>query len=142
MQETLNKIEAFIAEHHLLSLATSGKSAPQVSNLFYAYDSHHNTFIVASDSKTEHIQNVLLDENVACSVALETDEVGKIQGIQCRGVMRMSEAEESKKLYFKAFPYARVMMPTLWEIRLQEVKFTDNRLGFGKKLIWKRDSFE
>jgi uncharacterized protein YhbP (UPF0306 family) len=28
----------------------------------------------------------------------------------------------------------------MWEIRLTELKFTDNTLGFGKKLHWIRDS--
>ncbi len=31
------------------------------------------------------------------------------------------------------------MNPTLWRIVLDEVKMTDNTLGFGKKLSWKRD---
>ena len=28
----------------------------------------------------------------------------------------------------------------VWEIRLDEIKFTDNTLGFGKKMIWLRNS--
>jgi uncharacterized protein YhbP (UPF0306 family) len=32
------------------------------------------------------------------------------------------------------------MLPApVWEIRLDEVKFTDNTLGFGKKMHWQRD---
>lgn len=138
MLETLEKIEAFIGEHHLLALATSGENGPQISNLYYAYDAKKQAFIVASDAKTQHIQNVLLNKNVACSVALETSEVGKIRGIQCRAMMYEHNTKEAKRIYFKAFAYARVMQPRLWEIKLIEVKLTDNRLGFGKKLIWKR----
>lgn len=131
----LDKITLFIREHHILSLATSCDTMPQVATLFYAFDEEDVSFIVASDEKTEHIQNVLKNRNVAGSVALETDEIGKIQGIQFRG--KMKKADE-KKLYFKRFPYAKVMNPTLWKIKLDTIKYTDNRLGFGKKLYWSK----
>ena len=139
MQEPLKKIEAFLAEHHLLSLATSQNNIPYSASLFYAYDSEVKTFIVASDPKTAHIQNVLANAQVSGTVALETDEVGKIRGIQFSGTMEMSSKEDAK-VYFKEFPYARVMQPQLWIIKVEKIKMTDNRLGFGKKLYWNRSN--
>ena len=137
MPKTLEKVALFLSKHHLLSLATSAKDIPQSSNLFYAYDTDNIAFVVASDTKTEHIQNVLINNSVSGTVALETDEIGKIEGIQFKAKMSMlSHAEGS--LYFKAFPFAKVMNPQLWSIVLEEIKLTDNRLGFGKKLYWKR----
>jgi uncharacterized protein YhbP (UPF0306 family) len=137
MQKTLERIEAFLAKHHLLSLATVAKNAPQSASLFYAYDAENIAFVVASDRKTEHIQNVLVNDNIAGTVALETDAVGKIEGVQFKGLMRAISQEEGA-LYFKRFPYARVMNPQLWQIVLTDMKLTDNRLGFGKKLYWQR----
>ena len=135
MPKTLEKIETFLAQHHLLSLATAVENRPQSASLFYAYDKENLTFIVASDPKTEHIKNVLKNSAVSGTVALETDEVGKIQGLQFKG--EMQEADSSlAAIYFKAFPYAKVMQPKLWSIRVEQMKFTDNRLGFGKKLYW------
>ena len=130
-----SKITDFIAKHHLLALATSRENMPQVANLFFAYDEKDIAFIVASDEKTEHIQNVLHNAKVAGSVALETDEVGKIQGLQFKAVMKKIG---KSSLYFQRFPYAKVMRPQLWKIELQEIKYTDNRLGFGKKMNWSR----
>jgi uncharacterized protein YhbP (UPF0306 family) len=137
MPSTLEKVRLFLGKHHLLSLATAGRDGPQAASLFYAYDAQSIAFIVASEMKTEHIQNVLANESVAGTVALETDEVGKIEGIQFRGVMRAVTKEEGK-LYFDAFPYAKLMNPQLWKIELAKIKLTDNRLGFGKKLYWQR----
>lgn len=77
---------------------------------------------------------------VAGTVALETKTVGKIQGIQFAGEMIRADSPKQQELYFKAFPYARVMNPILWCIRMERCKMTDNRFGFGKKLIWKRES--
>jgi len=137
MPKTLEKIELFLSKHHLLSLATAAENRPQSASLFYAYDTGTTAFIVASDEKTEHIKNIVLNDMVSGTVALETDEVGKIEGIQFKG--RMSQASQKEgSLYFKHFPYARVMNPQLWRIELIDVKLTDNRMGFGKKLYWQR----
>jgi len=129
----LDKIALFINKHHILSLATSCEGMPQVANLFYAFDEESVSSIVASDEKTEHIQNVVKNKNIAGSIALGTKEVGKIQGVQFKGSM---EKVDDKKLYFKRFPYAKLMKPTLWKIKLDTIKYTDNTLGFGKKLYW------
>ena len=141
MPKSLEKIELFLAKHHLLSLATSADNVPQSASLFYAYDAEKVAFVVASDTKTEHIQNVLRNDTVSGTVALETDEIGKIEGIQFKANMRMLTAKEGG-LYFKAFPFAKVMNPQLWSIELAAVKLTDNRLGFGKKLHWQRENAE
>lgn len=133
----IEKIERFIGEHHLLSLATMGDRL-WCCSMFYAYDPKQQAFIVASDETTEHMNNVAQNLHVAGTVALETKTVGKIQGIQFTGEMEKC-ADEVKSLYFDAFPYARVMNPILWMIRLDEVKMTDNTLGFGKKVTWKRN---
>ncbi len=136
MSQSLEPFESFISQHHILTLATCKQNIPQCATLFFAYDPLHVSFIVASDAKTEHIQNVLENENIAGVIALETKTIGKIQGIQFQGTMHSSEALEDKKRYLKAFPYALVMNPKLWKIKISMMKLTDNRLGFGTKLIW------
>ena len=133
----IKKIERFIHEHHLLSLASMGDRL-WCCSMFYVYDPQSISLIVASDETSEHMKNVAQNFHVAGTVALETKTVGKIQGIQFVGVMDKAE-KKAHELYFEAFPYARIMNPTLWVIRLDEVKMTDNTLGFGKKVTWKRE---
>ncbi len=139
MQENLKKCESFLDKHHVLSLATSNEKELSVCNLFYAYDRHTQTFIVASSNDTTHIQNILINNKVAGAVVLETKTIVKIQGLQFRGIFEFVDDEKYLKLYFKAFPHARVMKPKLWKIKVNYFKMTDNTLGFGKKLIWRRD---
>lgn len=136
---SLAKIDKFIDDHHVLSLATSSADELSVCNLFYAYDKKENIFVVASSDDTTHIQHVLNNPKVAGSVVLETKTVGKIQGLQFRGEFTQPVDEKLKKLYFKTFPYALAMSPKLWKIKVDYFKYTDNRLGFGKKFIWQRD---
>lgn len=131
-------IVSFLNEHHVVNLATTG-SRLWCCSLFYALDAENGRLIVASDPGTEHMQNVLACEKVAGTIVLETEEIGKIQGVQWSGKMQRLSDKTGEQIYFERFSYARAMMPKLWEIQLEEAKLTDNRFGFGKKLIWKRE---
>ncbi len=99
-------------------------------------------FVFTSDDETKHVQNVKENNIVAGSVVLETSVVGKIQGIQFTGKMFMPENElkqKVNKLYMRKYPFAKLMTTQLWVLEPNIFKLTDNRLGFGKKLIWKKE---
>ena len=136
----LERIERFITKHHLLTLATCKNGHPHCCSSFYAYDTATKSFIIAGDEKTTHIQNALTNPHVAANIHLETTEIGKIEGLQIEGILRQCDDEKLKKLYFQSFPYARAMRPTLWQLRPNRFKLTDNRLGFGKKIIVEADT--
>jgi len=136
MYNKLNKISNFLEQHHVMSLASMNKNQISVCNLFYAYIRDMRIFIVASNEETLHIQHILKNQNIAGSVVLETKTIGKIQGLQFRGIFELLDNNNLKKEYFKKFPYALAMKPKLWQIKVDYFKLTDNRLGFGKKIIW------
>ena len=140
MSSDLSKINLFLKEHHVLSLATKDNDMLSVCNLFYAYSENITSFVVASSDDTLHIEHIKKNFNVAGSVVLETKTVGKIQGVQFRGKFTLLEDDKLKKLYIKTFPYALALRPKLWQIKIDFFKMTDNRLGFGKKLIWQNSS--
>ena len=136
------KIISFIKEHHVLTLATSVNNIPYCANCFYVYLEEENMFVFTSDNETKHVQDALINNLVGGSVVLETSTVGKIQGIQFNGSMYLPEGELKKKAnrsYMKKYPFAKLMKTQLWLLDLDFVKLTDNRLGFGKKLIWRKD---
>ena len=136
MGNDLEKIIAFIEQHHVLSLATTLDNMPSVCSAFYIYDVQSHSFVIASSEETLHIQQVKVNENVAGNILLETKEIGKIQGLQFFAKMQDLEDERLKKCYFKRFPYALALLPKLWQIEVNLFKLTDNRLGFGKKIIY------
>jgi len=103
---------------------------------FYAYDAQSLCFVVASSEDTLHVRHVLDNATVAGNILLETKTIGKIEGLQFRGSMQLLQENTLKNLYFKTFPYALAMMPKLWKIHVDYFKFTDNKLGFGKKIIY------
>ncbi len=140
MNKDLEKISVFIQKHHVLSLATTNGEELSVCSLFYVYSEEKLTFVVASSEETLHVKHILHNATVAGNIVLETKTIGKIKGLQFRGNMHELHDKSLKKLYFKAFPYALAMIPKLWQIEVDYFKLTDNRLGFGKKIIYSRAS--
>ncbi len=136
------RIVDFIHEHHVLTLATSIENDAWCANCFYVYLDDENCFVFTSDNETKHVQDVKVNHRVAGSVVLETRIVGKIRGIQFRGTMEIPDdrlMSKAKIAYLKKFPFAVLMKTSLWSVKLDYIKMTDNRLGFGKKLIWKTE---
>ncbi len=141
MDKLDKKITDFINEHHVLTLATSNNNIPYCANCFYAYNQEKNQLIFTSDENTKHINDTKNQKIIGGSIVLETKTVGKIQGIQFNGII--TEATNNKyktanKLYLKRFPYAILKTTKLWIVDLTFIKMTDNRLGFGKKIIWEK----
>lgn len=134
-----SKIIKFIKRHHVMTLATLSKEgAPYCSNAFYSFDSEGGRLIFASNSDTLHAEQMVANPHVAASIVLESKVVGKLQGVQICGEVAAADGEDRLK-YIAAFPYAAVAPLTLWRLTINYIKLTDNTLGFGKKLIWKRE---
>ena len=135
-------IRRFLSRHHVMTLATVDDAGEAwCSNEFYALDAGRGLLIFTSDPKTAHAAHMSVKPEVAASVVLETRVVGRVQGCQIRG--RAAQADdEARRRYLRRFPYAAAMLATteVWALTVDYVKFTDNTLGFGKKLVWQRDT--
>ena len=118
-----------------MSLASSDEDKLSVCSLFYSYDAKTKSFIVASSDDTLHIKHIKKNKNIAGNILLETEEVGKIKGLQFRGEFLLLKDKKLQELYFTRFPYAKELEPKLWQIKANYFKLTDNALGFGKKII-------
>lgn len=133
--KTLERIGEFLRTQHVMTLAVCTPEGPHCASIFYAYDPVRNRLVFATDPKTEHGAAMAADPLISAAVHLQTETVGKIRGVQIRGDVVLAD-EADRAVYFRRFPYARAMMPTLWRLCPQRMKFTDNRLGIGKKLLW------
>ena len=135
------KIITFLKKHHVLTLATAVNNIPWCANCFYAFDADLVQLIFTSDDDTRHAKEALQNSIVSGSVVLETNVIGKIQGIQFQGIIMKAEGEvlkNAKQQYLHRFPIATLMNTNLWVLEINHIKMTDNRLGFGKKLIWNK----
>jgi len=133
------RIVKFFRKHHVLTIATTVGNEPWCANCFYVYLEEENTLVFTTDPETRHGKEFLKNLHVAGTVVLETSIIGKIRGIQFRGIVSepsVEIAEKSKSVYLRRFPVAMLMDTHLWVVKLSFIKYTDNRLGFGKKLVW------
>ena len=134
-------ITDFLKKHHVLTLATCTANQAWCANCFYVWLEDGCCFVFTPAPVTRHGSEATQNPQVAGSVVLETNSVGKVEGIQFTGTMEVPEgelAEKAKFAYLKRFPVAVLMKTNLWVVKVNHLKMTDNRLGFGKKLVWER----
>jgi len=139
MNELDKNIEHFIKKHHVLNLAVVSNNNLWTAACFYAYWKEKNAFVFLSDEETLHAKMMMENKSIAGTITLETRIIGKIQGLQFKGMVeKVSDGTlaMANKIYYKRFPYAIGTQSTFWLLTLQYAKLTDNRLGFGKKIIW------
>ena len=138
----------------MLTLSTFSAQGSWTAHCFYAWISDSQSIVFTTDPETRHGREMLLNPCVSGGIMLETKVIGKIRGIQltgrafpCRpgesgnptsdnGIL-VSESE-ARLAYLKRFPFALAVKLDLWVLTIDYVKMTDNRLGFGKKLEWRR----
>jgi hypothetical protein len=131
-------MRTLLHRHHLLSIATVSDRGPWCASCFYAWDEENNALVITTDPVTRHGSEFRSNPAVAGTIALETWRVGRIRGVQFTGVVKEPQGEElahARKIYLRRFPYAALADIHLWVISLNYIKLTDNRLGFGKKII-------
>ena len=141
--ETLAAINRWLMKQHVVSWCVASRGELWCANAFYIYDPQQVAFYILSDDHTRHSQMTGLQSSVAGTVNGQPKTVALIRGVQFTGEIRRMEEEESagpRAQYNRRFPVARMLSAPMWEIRLTEIKFTDNTLGFGKKLHWLRES--
>lgn len=134
-------IARFISKHHVFNLAVCDNGDLWTASCFYAFWKEKIALIFLSDTETRHAQMMVNNPEVAGTITLETRIVGKIQGLQFKGYIERLENETlamAKKIYYKRFPYALGTQSTFWILYLTYAKLTDNKLGFGKKIIWEK----
>ena len=136
------RISFFLSSQTNLTLAVSENNLPYCANCFYAFMKEENILVFKSKPETTHIRIVLSNPVVAGTIT--PDSLGKmrVQGIQFTGKVMSDEINLSRKakdVYHKKYPFELAFAGEIYLIVLQSVKFTDNKLGFGKRLEWKSD---
>lgn len=141
------RIVRFVGRHRVMTLATVSEDDIRCCNLFYAYLKPETlgfsggAFVFTSPEETRHAVSFTAQPRVAASVVLESKLIGRLQGLQIQGtVHRVTEASEwystARNTYLTRFPFAAPMLSDLWLLEVSTLKYTDNTLGFGTKLLW------
>ena len=140
--ESLNIIGKWLKKQHVLTYCAGAGESLWCANAFYIYDENDVAFYFLSDPATRHGQLTGPHAMTAGTINGQPKTVALIRGLQFRGEIRLLNEEEAaypRECYNKRFPIARAMPAPMWTIELDELKMTDNTLGFGKKLHWVRE---
>jgi uncharacterized protein YhbP (UPF0306 family) len=145
--ELARQISAFLAAHHVMSLATLGAHGPHATNLFYACDGL--ALVWVSEPETQHSREIAADPRVAATVAPDYSDFAVIRGVQITGTARRIETTDERKRHLAQlearYPFLRQLAagpPKLREAyartavyRLQpsRIVLIDNTKGFGHK---------
>ena len=142
LQVTMDEsIVTFLKAQTAVTICTSSDNIPCCCICFYAYSEKLNALVFKSNKDTLHIVQALANIDVSGSILPDKLETGKIKGIQWCGEFYKPAGEalsELQKTYYKKFPLALTLKGDIWAIALTSLKFTDNTLGFGKKLFWSK----
>ncbi len=140
------RIAAFLAAHHVMSLATAGLDGPHAASLFYACDGLSLVWI--SDAKTRHSREVEAHGQVAATIAPDYADFSTIRGLQIRGIAyRVNDSERARLMALLESRYAFLRRPAegpkkmhdayaqagIYRLDPKHIVFIDNAKGFGHK---------
>lgn len=132
------RIIKFLDKAGVFVLSYCTNNTPEATPLFYAFSAKHFVLIFKSKSDSSHMKSLQHAMPVAGAILGEERSLVKLKGIQFKGtVVSLCLHQE---VYYSRYPAARLMNGVLMEIRIDEIKMTDNTLGFGKKIVWKRET--
>lgn len=140
MTET-ERIFAYVRANHVLTVCSTCGSIPWAANCFYAFDGEEATFLFLSDLETRHAAEIRENAAVAGTISSQRSNVAKLRGLQYSGTARLLDGAgetRGREIYYRRFPFARLHAAPLWAIVPEMMKYTDNSLGFGAKLVWRR----
>ena len=129
-----------------LATRTLDDAQPYPTPLFYAAALHGEglALVFATDPATTHGQHIEAHPAAAAAVYLETEEVGRIEGVQLRGVVHILGPRDGalRDAYLHRHPVAASMLERgparLFAFDVHWAKVTDNALGYGSHPTWHR----
>lgn len=141
-----SRVQHYLRDHNVATLATSDNGTPWAAALFYASDGHTLYFLSAPASR--HCLNIAQNPHVAVTIQEDYADWLEIKGIQLEGVaseISGAEEEKARSLYGKKFPVVGMLsqapaaiLKALAKVRWyrivpQRVYFIDNSIGLGHR---------
>ncbi len=135
------RIKRFLRAHKVMTLGVVLDGGSWSAPLFYAFDEECGRLVFTSSSSSAHICGALTNPCVSVSIVGRSRTVARLRGAQIVGELNgcsqlSADYAECRKIFLRRFPFAARTLDDLWYIDIASIKYTDNRLGFGKKLYY------
>nr|MDP2192126.1 pyridoxamine 5'-phosphate oxidase family protein [Rhodoferax sp.] len=147
MDDSLNrKVLAYLRQHNVMTIATTGTHGPWAAAVFYA--NRGFTLYFLSAPTTRHSEDIEARGAVAVTIQEDYRNWREIQGIQIEGrAVRLQGVERATAMvrYLKKYPFvrdslgvapeiARALNHVTWyKIEPSRLYFIDNSLGLGHR---------
>lgn len=140
------KTLAYLADHNVMTLATSGPEGLWAAAVFYVNDGF--TLYFLSAPTTRHSQNIAAQPKIAATIQEDYKDWPEIKGIQLEGKAQQIKGREQAAAivrYGQKFPIvgnltkapaeiARAMSKIGWyKVVPERLYFIDNSLGLGHR---------
>jgi hypothetical protein len=140
------QVEAYLASHRVMTLATTGPAGPWAAAVFYAHRGPLLHFVSSAGSR--HGLNLAQDSRCAATIQDDCGDWAQIKGIQLEGRVVEVLGEEqarARQHYGEKFPSVGALEAAPAELaaawakvrwyRLQAARlhYIDNSLGFGHR---------
>ncbi|HWR33915.1 MAG TPA: pyridoxamine 5'-phosphate oxidase family protein [Chitinophagaceae bacterium] len=137
-----DKIDKYIGKQTCATICCVDEQGwPYCFNCFFSYDSSKSLLFYKSSPDTQHQLCLSKNPSVAGTILPDRLNLLQVKGVQFTGIVLPVNhplAENASVDYYKKHPVALAIKGEIWVIQINSIKFTDNSLGFGKKLIWDR----
>lgn len=140
------RVQALLAEHHVMTLATQGREGPWAAAVFYAAQGLDLYFL--SSPRSRHARQLSESPQVAATIQRDYDDWPEIRGLQIAGRVRPvaeSDLARARALYERRYPrlggaggLPQAVLSALDRIRWyvlvpSDIHLIDNRLGFAHR---------
>ncbi|WGO83832.1 YhbP family protein [Arsenophonus apicola] len=142
-QPSLTIMQQYLSRQHVFSLFTSFQSDSWPAICFYIFKAQTMSLYFLTETTTRHGELMLKNPIVAGTICCQSKTVANIQGIQFIGKVHSltgRQEHQARQNYNRRFPVAMAASIPIWQLSLQQIKMVNNKLGFGTKLIWHRDT--
>ncbi|TLD80675.1 hypothetical protein LS70_008885 [Helicobacter sp. MIT 11-5569] len=131
------KIKKFLANSHLLTLSVIDCEQDLAAIGVYSASCYYafmvESLLIKSSADSKHIKLAELNPNISVTIAKDSKNLSKIEGIQIKAYFRKALAKE-KKAYYARFPFARLGSGEIFALDILWAKYTNNALL--KKVIY------
>lgn len=137
------RMDSFLRGQTCATICCTGpEGEPWCFNAFYAFDNTGRLLYLKSSGETRHGAWMKPGCRVAGTILPDRLRLLAIRGLQWEGcLLPVTDplARPAYARYHRRFPFSIAHPGEVWTIRLDTLKYTDNTLGFGKKLYWTRE---
>lgn len=140
MADLNEKVLSFLGNNKVATVCFVTKdNIPYCINCFYAFDEKNTVLVFKSSFGTSHDTLIKPDAPVSGTILPNSISLLNVKGIQFSGKLINPTEIDYLKLsafYTKNYVMSLAMPGYIWAVRLEFIKYTDNSLGLGNKIIW------